>query len=78
MGGPGSIIRLLKRDDVETVVIGEVCEWHECEYVRDCSELGIQKTILTLGHHMSEREGMKLFNILKVKMFTHIRMATKA
>lgn len=60
LGGPGSIIRLLKRDDVETVVIGEVCEWHECEYVRDCSELGIQKTILTLGHHMSERDGMKL------------------
>ena len=60
LGGPGSIMNGLKKPDVELVIIGETCEWYDCEYVRDCSQMGINKTMLVLGHELSERDGMKL------------------
>ena len=61
LGAPGSILGLLKKQENELVIIGETCEWYDCEYVRDCSQMGINKTMLVLGHVLSERDGMKLF-----------------
>jgi hypothetical protein len=60
LGGPGSIMGVLKKQENELVIIGETCEWYDCEYVRDCSQMGINKTMLVLGRVLSECDGMKL------------------
>ena len=49
LGGPGSIMGVLKKQENELVIIGETCEWYDCEYVRDCSQMGINKTMLVLS-----------------------------
>lgn len=51
--------RPFRSDDVEIAIGGEFCEWHDGEAIRDAAMLGMQKTILLLGHAGSERDGMK-------------------
>jgi putative NIF3 family GTP cyclohydrolase 1 type 2 len=48
-----------RSDDEELAIGGEFCEWHDGEAIRDAAMLGMQKTILLLGHAGSERDGMK-------------------
>ena len=48
----------LKRDGSQIVLAGETCEWAYCEYARDAAELGLNKSLLLLGHAGSERDGM--------------------
>ncbi|MCI8554678.1 MAG: hypothetical protein HFJ80_07020 [Clostridiales bacterium] len=50
---------LMRREDVELVVVGEFCEWQVGEYIRDAAELGHRKALLALGHVSSEKEGMR-------------------
>ena len=40
--------------------VREACEWQVCEYVRDAAELGINKSVIVMGHVGSERNGMRL------------------
>jgi len=49
----------LRDDDFEVAVAGELCEWYDCEAIRDLAQMGYQKTILVLGHAGSERDGME-------------------
>lgn len=59
-GAPGSMdhIRMLRRDDIDVIIIGEAREWETVEYVRDAVQLGMQKAMIILGHVVSEEEGM--------------------
>lgn len=50
---------LLRRDDVEALVIGEVPEWETIEYVADASAQGKRKALILLGHVPSEQAGME-------------------
>lgn len=59
-GSPGGIFELISDDGVDAMLIGEVCEWQICEYARDSTELGINKSVLAIGHIGSERDGMRL------------------
>ncbi|MBQ7789600.1 MAG: Nif3-like dinuclear metal center hexameric protein [Clostridia bacterium] len=59
-GTPAGVYELLTSDDVEIVLTGEACEWKLCEYARDASLLGINKSIIVMGHIPSERDGMRL------------------
>jgi putative NIF3 family GTP cyclohydrolase 1 type 2 len=52
-------IALLQRDDVEVLVIGETPEWETVEYVRDATTLGKHKSLIIMGHAVSEEAGMK-------------------
>ncbi len=52
----------LRDDDVEIVLVGEVCEWSHGEYVRDAALLGEKKAMLIMGHAGSERDGMKFLS----------------
>lgn len=45
-------------DDSELVICGEVSEWSICEMARDSAQLGMNKTVLVLGHAGSEMPGM--------------------
>lgn len=52
-------IKLLRRDDVEVLVIGESREWQTFEYVRDAIDSGQKKALIVLGHTISEEAGME-------------------
>jgi len=60
-GAPGSAshIRLLQRDEINLVVIGEAPEWESISYVRDASQAGLKKAMIILGHTVSEEAGME-------------------
>lgn len=60
-GAPGSIthINLLRKEDVDVVIAGEVSQWETYEYVRDAVEQGRNKAIVFIGHISSEESGMK-------------------
>ena len=52
-------IEILRRDDVEALIIGEVPEWETVEYVRDASAQGRLKALIMVGHEVSEEAGME-------------------
>jgi putative NIF3 family GTP cyclohydrolase 1 type 2 len=56
--GPVAHRRMLQRDDVEVVVIGEVPEWETIEYVADAAAQGKRKALILMGHIPSEQAGM--------------------
>lgn len=67
-GSPGGVGRELRNDKSEIMLIGEVCEWADCEYARDAAQLGYKKAIIAMGHIPSERNGMiYIADILKEK-----------
>jgi Tfp pilus assembly ATPase PilU len=49
---------MLRRSDIDLIIIGEAREWETVEYVRDAVQLGQQKGMIILGHAVSEEEGM--------------------
>lgn len=57
-GTPGHLEEELGVCDV--VLTGEIIEWMTGEFTRDCTGMGIPKTVLVMGHTCSERGGMKL------------------
>lgn len=56
-GSPGQM-RLVAREDVDLLVIGETREWETVEYVRDAVDQGRKKSMIILGHAISEESGM--------------------
>ena len=59
-GTPGGVYDLLRDENIDIVLTGETCEWMLCEYARDAAALGINKSIIVMGHIGSERDGMRL------------------
>lgn len=51
-------LAMLRRDDVEVLVIGEVPEWETIEYVADAAAEGHRKALILMGHIPSEQAGM--------------------
>ena len=60
-GAPGSAahIRALQKEEINLVVIGEAPEWESLSYVRDASQAGLPKSMIILGHTISEEAGME-------------------
>jgi putative NIF3 family GTP cyclohydrolase 1 type 2 len=60
-GAAGSVnqIKMLERDDVEALLIGEVPEWETVEYVADAVTEHKRKALLLLTHIPSEQAGME-------------------
>jgi putative NIF3 family GTP cyclohydrolase 1 type 2 len=56
--GPQRHLPMLRRDDVEVLVIGEVPEWETIEYVSDAASEGRHKALILMGHVQSEEAGM--------------------
>ena len=61
LGAPGSErqIQLLRDNNVDVVVAGEVSQWETYEYVRDAVFQKRKKAIIFIGHINSEESGMK-------------------
>ena len=61
-GTPGGVFELLRDENIEIVLTGEACEWKLAEYARDANSLGINKSLIVMGHIGSERDGMRLLS----------------
>lgn len=59
-GTPRGVFELLCDDNVDIVLTGEACEWKLSEYARDAAALGMNKSLIVMGHIGSERDGMRL------------------
>ncbi len=55
--GTDAFLEMLE-NDTDLVIAGETCEWYCCEPIRDMAQLGMQKTVILLGHAGSERDAM--------------------
>lgn len=47
-----------RHNEYDLIIGGELCEWRDCEPIRDLAQVGEQKTVILLGHAGSERDGM--------------------
>lgn len=50
---------LMKEQNLDLMICGEITEWTLCAYVKDAVALGMNKAMLVLGHERSEEAGMK-------------------
>ena len=52
-------MQLMRQQELDVLIGGEILEWRLPAYVRDAFQLGMPKAILVLGHERSEEPGMK-------------------
>lgn len=52
-------IKMLEQDEVQLLVAGESSEWETVPYVQDASAEGRHKSLILLGHEVSEEAGME-------------------
>lgn len=70
LGDEKNPVKLLKEQQLDTVICGEIVEWTIPAYVRDAEMLGINLSMIVIGHEKSEEVGMK--NIVPwMKSFIH-------
>lgn len=50
---------ILRRNDVDVLIPGELIDWTAAAYARDVAMMGYNKAILQIGHFNSEELGMK-------------------
>jgi putative NIF3 family GTP cyclohydrolase 1 type 2 len=51
-------IGALMREKPDLILCGEISEWETAEYIRDARALGEKRTLVVLGHALSEEPGM--------------------
>lgn len=73
-GTPGGVFELLTGDEVDMILTGEACEWKLCEYARDAAALGMNKSMIVMGHIGSERDGMRLLAEDMKKKYTDLEI----
>lgn len=49
----------MNMQNIDVAICGDITEWTLSAYVRDASQLGMNKGMLVLGHERSEEWGMK-------------------
>jgi putative NIF3 family GTP cyclohydrolase 1 type 2 len=59
LGSEQMPMELMRNENLDVVVCGEIVEWTLCAYVRDASQLGLNKSMIILGHNRTEEVGMK-------------------
>ena len=52
--------RLMREENIDVMVCGEITEWTLAAYVRDAAALGFNKAMIIVGHERSEEPGMKV------------------
>lgn len=67
-GGRSQIQRII-REEPDLIICGEVAEWETSEYIRDAKAMGLNRSLIVLGHVPSEEPGMAwLVDWLKPKV----------
>lgn len=60
-------MKLMKDNQLDLAICGDITEWTLSAYVRDAAALGMNKAMLVLGHERSEEAGMNIWeNGLKI------------
>jgi len=59
LGSEQMPMELMRNENLDVLVCGEILEWTLCAYVRDASQLGMNKSLIILGHNRTEEVGMK-------------------
>lgn len=52
-------MEMMRAEQLDVVICGDIIEWTLPAYVRDASQLGLNKAMIILGHNRSEEAGMK-------------------
>jgi len=52
-------MELMRDNDLDVIICGEITEWTLCAYVNDATMLGLNKGMIVVGHERSEEWGMK-------------------
>lgn len=52
-------MELMNRANLDAIVCGEIYEWTLAAYVHDAAQLGMNKSLIVLGHNRTEEVGMK-------------------
>ncbi len=52
-------MRYMQKHRLDLAICGDITEWTLTAYIRDASQLGLNKAMLVLGHERSEEPGMK-------------------
>lgn len=52
-------MRHMHQENIDVAICGDITEWTLSAYVRDASQMGMNKGMLVLGHERSEECGMK-------------------
>jgi len=52
-------MELMRDHNLDVIICGEILEWTLPAYVRDASQLGMNKSLIILGHNRTEEVGMK-------------------
>lgn len=52
-------MQLMARRNLDVLLCGDLTEWTLPAYVRDASQMGMNRAIIVLGHERSEEPGMK-------------------
>ena len=59
LGSEPMPMELMRNQNLDLIVCGEILEWTLAAYVRDAAQLGLNKALIILGHNRSEEIGMK-------------------
>ena len=69
LGSEQMPMELMRNKQLDVIVCGEILEWTLCAYVRDAAQLGLNKSLIILGHNRTEEVGMKHLPIWLEKLF---------
>jgi putative NIF3 family GTP cyclohydrolase 1 type 2 len=59
LGSDTMPMELMRDNDLDVIIAGEILEWTLCAYVRDAAQLGLNKALIVAGHNRTEEAGMK-------------------
>ena len=59
LGSEEMPMQVMRKNNIDVMVCGEIKEWTLCAYVNDAQMLGFKKALLIIGHERSEEWGMK-------------------
>jgi putative NIF3 family GTP cyclohydrolase 1 type 2 len=59
LGSEHMPMELMRNENLDLIVCGEILEWTLCAYVRDAAQLGFKKSLIIAGHNRTEEVGMK-------------------
>ena len=65
-------MELMRDHNLDVLICGEILEWTLPSYVRDASQLGMNKALIILGHDRTEEVGMKYLPEWLLKLFPTI------
>lgn len=59
LGDEKNPMKLMEHENLDAVICGDIIEWTLPAYIRDANMLGINKSMIVIGHAKSEEAGMK-------------------